>query len=271
MACENKIVCYAFPIEWCSSFRFQNHERSKKHLKNVERLREQMLEEDEQFDMTDTEAGVNDEMDDLVQTLDETVLDIPTDGKDKNDEEMCHGTEDTRYESDVNEKEGTRDYDANEKESTRDSDVNDGKESTRDYDVNEGKEGTRDSDVNDGKEGTSDSEACRYDRQRHGLDPGSDSDQTPCDHLTQQPLTNKENETKEPEEKEKKKKGNKSRRKREKKKTMSTEAAVWVCHVCSESFPTRNQLFKHINETGHALAIPGAGSPSGVKKTKKRK
>ncbi|KDR76404.1 hypothetical protein GALMADRAFT_121467 [Galerina marginata CBS 339.88] len=30
-----------------------------------------------------------------------------------------------------------------------------------------------------------------------------------------------------------------------------------VCNVCSESFPSRTKLFSHITETGHASAVPG--------------
>ncbi|KAJ2707329.1 hypothetical protein FB645_000840 [Coemansia sp. IMI 203386] len=42
------------------------------------------------------------------------------------------------------------------------------------------------------------------------------------------------------------------RRERQKKKSQA--ARGMQCNVCSETFDTRNQLFKHINETGHALA-----------------
>ena len=45
-----------------------------------------------------------------------------------------------------------------------------------------------------------------------------------------------------------------------------------LCHVCKASFATRNQLFKHIKETGHALAVPQAQEPKGrVSRTDKKR
>ncbi|KAJ2456365.1 hypothetical protein EV183_000293 [Coemansia sp. RSA 2336] len=48
------------------------------------------------------------------------------------------------------------------------------------------------------------------------------------------------------------------RREREKAKTRNELA----CNVCKEEFASRNQLFKHIQETGHALAAKSKGSRS---------
>ncbi|CEP13271.1 hypothetical protein [Parasitella parasitica] len=43
-----------------------------------------------------------------------------------------------------------------------------------------------------------------------------------------------------------------------------------ACNVCGDHFETRNQLFAHINETGHALAVPQAVSKGGKKSNKRR-
>jgi DnaJ family protein A protein 5 len=45
-----------------------------------------------------------------------------------------------------------------------------------------------------------------------------------------------------------------------------------LCHVCKVSFGSRNQLFKHIKETGHALAVPQPQeTKNGASKTEKKK
>ncbi|GAN04261.1 DnaJ homolog subfamily C member 21 [Mucor ambiguus] len=61
------------------------------------------------------------------------------------------------------------------------------------------------------------------------------------------------------------------REKRKEKKKLKEENATSenACNVCGDQFETRNQLFSHINETGHALAI--SGSKGGNKKGNKRR
>ncbi|CAG8447008.1 6227_t:CDS:2 [Gigaspora rosea] len=52
--------------------------------------------------------------------------------------------------------------------------------------------------------------------------------------------------------------GTKKERKKEKKK--SKDSNQLKCNVCSQTFTSRNRLFAHINETGHALNTGGSGS-----------
>ncbi|CAG8512477.1 1249_t:CDS:2 [Dentiscutata heterogama] len=52
--------------------------------------------------------------------------------------------------------------------------------------------------------------------------------------------------------------GTKKERRKEKKKTKDSKQQK--CNVCSQTFTTRNRLFIHINETGHALNTGGSGS-----------
>ena len=42
------------------------------------------------------------------------------------------------------------------------------------------------------------------------------------------------------------------------------------CNVCSSSFPTRNKLFGHIKESGHALRVEDNSVDSKGKKNKKK-
>jgi DnaJ family protein A protein 5 len=42
------------------------------------------------------------------------------------------------------------------------------------------------------------------------------------------------------------------------------------CNVCSESFPTRNKLFGHIKQTGHALRVEDTSIDNKGKKNKKK-
>ncbi|KAI9275702.1 hypothetical protein BDA99DRAFT_457379 [Phascolomyces articulosus] len=53
--------------------------------------------------------------------------------------------------------------------------------------------------------------------------------------------------------------GKTKREKRKEKKKQKEEKAIaseLLCNVCGEDFSTRNQLFNHIKNTGHALAVP---------------
>ncbi|KAF7724395.1 hypothetical protein EC973_001121 [Apophysomyces ossiformis] len=51
----------------------------------------------------------------------------------------------------------------------------------------------------------------------------------------------------------------KREKRKEKKKQKEDAEGAHNCNVCGESYPTRNQLFNHIKETGHALAAPARG------------
>lgn len=48
----------------------------------------------------------------------------------------------------------------------------------------------------------------------------------------------------------------KKEKRKEKKKAKEETVSGHNCNVCGNNFPTRNQLFNHIKETGHALAVP---------------
>ncbi|KAI8917989.1 hypothetical protein BC831DRAFT_484128 [Entophlyctis helioformis] len=54
-----------------------------------------------------------------------------------------------------------------------------------------------------------------------------------------------------------------------------TAESLWVCNVCATVFPTRNKMFTHIKETGHALAdgyaASASASASASKKSKSKR
>ena len=44
-----------------------------------------------------------------------------------------------------------------------------------------------------------------------------------------------------------------------------------ACNVCKESFKTRNKLFEHIKEQGHALRVENTNEQGSAKKGRKKK
>ena len=54
---------------------------------------------------------------------------------------------------------------------------------------------------------------------------------------------------------------------------LDTTATQNLCNTCGLSLPTRNKLFKHIKETGHALRVVGgeSNSPNSSRGQKKKK
>lgn len=65
----------------------------------------------------------------------------------------------------------------------------------------------------------------------------------------------------------------KKRINKDSKKDSTSKEESWTCNVCSTVFDTRNKLFGHIRETGHALADGQAdnGTTRGKKGKSKRK
>ena len=59
-------------------------------------------------------------------------------------------------------------------------------------------------------------------------------------------------------------------RRRKDKSTSAAPTSEYVCNVCGEEFDTRNKLFTHVREKGHALAKEGGSKKSSSKKKGKR-
>ena len=49
----------------------------------------------------------------------------------------------------------------------------------------------------------------------------------------------------------------------------SSAEGLHICQVCQAAFPSRSKLFKHIEQTGHAILVGGGGGGSKKKKKKK--
>jgi DnaJ family protein A protein 5 len=51
--------------------------------------------------------------------------------------------------------------------------------------------------------------------------------------------------------------GKKSKKNKEKKQISTKESTTTElkCNVCGESFPSKNKLFQHVKEKGHAIAV----------------
>ena len=47
----------------------------------------------------------------------------------------------------------------------------------------------------------------------------------------------------------------------------SQEDPDTVCNVCKKEFPSRNKLFQHIKETGHAVHVSVSSTEAGVSRT----
>ncbi len=63
----------------------------------------------------------------------------------------------------------------------------------------------------------------------------------------------------------------KQRRNKDSKKDATPKEESWACNVCSTVLDTRNKLFAHIRETGHALADGQGDNGSGRGKKGKSK
>jgi rubrerythrin len=51
--------------------------------------------------------------------------------------------------------------------------------------------------------------------------------------------------------------GKKNAKRADKSAAKNADDASWKCNVCTEIFQSRNKLMAHVRETGHALAVPG--------------
>jgi len=69
-----------------------------------------------------------------------------------------------------------------------------------------------------------------------------------------------------------KKTATEKKKERENKKASATQITL-ECNVCEEKFQTRNQLFKHVNQTGHASTLKAEQleTKGDTKKTSKKK
>ncbi|KAI8367800.1 hypothetical protein EDC96DRAFT_146511 [Choanephora cucurbitarum] len=218
----SEFYCVVCDKAYKSERQFKSHELSKRHMDNLELLREEMLKDDAHFDFDNQEeldAGIPLDTDELSQTLDDLELneEIPVvkdkKKKKKNKAKTPHwGFDEDTVPDDLDEVSALA--------------------------------------------AALEEEKSRRRRKGHGKVALSDEESTPAS----------------PSDETVEKMSAKTKREKRKEKKKLKEETVGspetACNVCAEQFETRNQLFAHIKETGHALASEQGGK--GGKKGKRR-
>lgn len=228
---------------------WDSHERSKKHLKEVERLQRQMLKEDEAFGL-EGEAGEDLEPENAVDGEESAATDAK--GTPEPPRSM---TPSVRSQSEVPET-PEENSELPTREVSPESDQPKGKKQ---------KKGSR------SKKGTlepmskTERRAVRRNQQQFGLDgevpelngaSEGQPEEAEGEAASQVPELSK-------------------RDKRRAKQAKKAEDAATPnkdirCHVCAETFQSKTKLFNHINETGHALAEPATAAQKSRQKGKKK-
>ncbi|KAI8080892.1 hypothetical protein BDF21DRAFT_361689 [Thamnidium elegans] len=217
--------CVVCEKAYRSEKQFETHENSKRHLENVEILRQEMLADEANFGTENIDANVDSgipiELDEVTAELEDLELQEPVATK------------------------------KNKKKNKKKAAPRWG------YDEEEVPENLEDVDAL--------AAALEEERNKRKKRGPKASATTPTPVPTPAPVTGDESEeaasTTQPEKESAKTK----REKRKEKKKLKEENEITEndCNVCDEKFATRNQLFSHIKDTGHALAID---TSSGKKK-----
>lgn len=234
-----------------SSARFANHERSKKHIKNVELLRAEMLMDEDSF-----ELGNSNDLEDGDADDDVDGSDVPVDGDSNVDDQSDAISEESGDDDD---------YEDALEEQVRAMDLADSETTKDDY--------------------SDDSSNSMDEARRFGA--------TSAAPVGQQPPQSPKAATSPPPPSSKNKK---PRRRKDKKAVVDTatvpasnnvndgtasdatddaphveERAFFLCNVCNTAFTTRNKLFAHIRDTGHALAADARDSKAKGRKAHETK
>jgi len=234
---DDEYFCVACNKSFKNENTWKNHEKSKKHIKNVELLKEEMFEEDEELISNVEASNFENEVLKFNDDVQNCHQDIKLDTRDIEKEE--NGLFPHEKESKKNKKQKKK-----QKIHTNDElKVNLTKEIFHKNGISEETPNEVDDDLSELLERTKVTS-------RGGFESDEESGGTPY-FLRDDKLNQTE--------------GNNS--KKEKKKKKKKEASI-QCNVCSQTFPTRNKLFDHIKLTNHALA-ESLSSGSGKKKKKK--
>ncbi|XP_002732371.1 dnaJ homolog subfamily C member 21-like [Saccoglossus kowalevskii] len=227
--------CIACNRVFTSDKAFENHERSKKHKKNVALLKEEMARDEMEHPMEEEKEDVVEE-DDI-------------EGEDNADDYLL-GLQDDRPKSKLSKKQKKR-----QRQQQQLGDMYDEitEENVEADDVGE---------VTD-----------LIDSALNIDDMPSDpvnleiNDAEPCSESTTAPSQDKIRSTKQ---KKKNKKGG-STQQNQTSSGGSVGQSIRICNVCSAEFGTRNKLFDHIKQTGHALRVDGSQSNNLKQDTVKKK
>ena len=232
---DEDFYCVVCDKAYRSEKQFTVHEASKRHIENVEILREEMLADEEQFDL-----GAVDELD--------TGVPVPV-------EEIADEIQNMDLQDEPEEFVSTK---KNKKKNKKKAAPRWG------YDEEDIPE---DIDNVDALNAALEEERSR--RRRKGGNRGSTPSPAPILTSSEAAVDDKVEEEV-PVEKESAK-TKREKRKEKKKLKEETEMTENDCNVCREKFDTRNQLFAHIKDTGHALAISEPHQGGKGKKGNKRR
>ncbi|KAL6042526.1 DnaJ subfamily C member 21 [Balamuthia mandrillaris] len=258
---EAELFCPACKKSFKSERSYQNHEKSKKHLANVKKLERELLEaalaaedEDEEAEEEEDEGAKGEE-------------DMQKHGNDSehSEEFVVLGDADSSSEKEQREADGQESEDDEEEEwemllryqqqsrrfSTGSQDEDEEEEEAK----NEEDEGSADTDVtsntNEAKEQEENESAPESSAKENGLDEGEEEEvEAKITKETAKPFTKKE-----------RRMLRKMRKKDSRAATNSSPAPssssssednALRCKTCSVTFRSRNKLFQHIKQTGHA-------------------
>lgn len=228
---EEQWECVACGKSFRSEAAWNSHERSKKHLKEVERLKREMAEDDEELGLTgDADLSEPEEPPSRPPSRDASEVEPDS----ASDDSASTPAEGDPQANDVKLDPVTIDNGTLSAESGI---------------------GLVDSQDPAAKVGLHQQEIKRDDAKDPGL-------------TTESPTTSGDAEPK-PELSKREKRRAREAAKAQKSKEGSTNTQT--CNVCKEKFESKTKLFNHIRDTGHALASPGTGKPAGASTGKKGK
>ncbi|KAK7686133.1 hypothetical protein QCA50_010945 [Cerrena zonata] len=246
--------CVACGKTFRSEAAWDSHERSKKHMQAVERLKREMLEDDEAFDL---DVPNNDQIqDEGVEQVDEKVADVEDESRTVKPVEEDAGEEEETLPSRSRRKKKAKQKSRAPSPSPPSRTERRGKNRRQDLDI-----------------GVSGEEVGVNQHQPPAPEPDDAQAQagpssTAVDELDDGARSSTPAE---------RSKREKRRAKEAAKKLQGGATPVkLVCNVCSEEFESKTKMFTHISEYGHALASPGtksaasAGTSGGGKKKGKK-
>ncbi|KAH8550662.1 hypothetical protein BGW37DRAFT_521329 [Umbelopsis sp. PMI_123] len=254
---DDAFYCVACNKYFKSQRQFQNHEQSKKHIKIVQDLREQMLADEEDLDLQAIPLQPDDiEEGEVIEQVDSP--DLADDKLPKENESLDAASEDEYIRIQPSPKKSKKK--AKKKTPNWGFDSEEFSESTTPIFAQQFEEEDlstlaarlaleQSSRRKKGSRANTPRQLDSDDENGSSAKANGDIDSTADSNTEAAPVKESA-------------KAKRERRKEKKKQKEEAAAAEQMlsCNVCSEDFPTRNSLFAHIKSTGHALAAPSKSS-----------
>ncbi|KAJ3167716.1 hypothetical protein HDU88_002163 [Geranomyces variabilis] len=265
---EDELFCIACNKAFRSENQFENHEQSRKHIRNVELLREQLLEDDEilgddneddedNWELADGGAGA-DAQDDTTNDTETTVPPAPPaphsstddalpplsadDSDDQNKEEEIAVTAARQQRKKDKKKKGKKAARFGHAESSAsEAEIKDRSADVpfKSHNAKVEEEEAENEEDEDGE----DNDLSSSSSSDHGDEPHNTTQTASAVPAAGQPKL-------------------RAKDKRAQRRAART-AATNACNVCAAPFPSRGKLFEHIKTTGHALAAEAVGAGTG--------